>query len=64
MCHCGGGNFKKQLKRADKSGARWALILGDDELAAGQITVKDLRDGSQQQLAMADLAQHLMPQEG
>ncbi|WP_226911430.1 histidine--tRNA ligase [Gallaecimonas mangrovi] len=59
MCHCGGGNFKKQLKRADKSGARWALILGDDELAAGQVTVKDLKDGTQNTVDMAQLASHL-----
>lgn len=56
MCHCGGGNFKKQLKRADKSGARWALILGDNELAEGQVTVKDLKEGSQQSLKMSELA--------
>lgn len=56
MCHCGGGNFKKQLKRADKSGARWALILGDNELAEGQVTVKDLKEGSQQSIKMNELA--------
>ncbi|EKE74949.1 histidine--tRNA ligase [Gallaecimonas xiamenensis] len=59
MCHCGGGNFKKQLKRADKSGARWALILGDNELAEGLVTVKDLKEGSQLSLPMAELASHL-----
>ncbi|WKE67498.1 histidine--tRNA ligase [Gallaecimonas kandeliae] len=59
MCHCGGGNFKKQLKRADKSGARWALILGDDELAQDQITIKNLKDGSQATVAMGELAAHL-----
>ncbi|ROQ28641.1 histidyl-tRNA synthetase [Gallaecimonas pentaromativorans] len=56
MCHCGGGNFKKQLKRADKSGARWALILGDNELAEGQVTIKDLKEGSQQSIKMNELA--------
>jgi histidyl-tRNA synthetase len=39
----GGGSFKSQFKRADKSGARYALILGDDELARGVVAVKDLR---------------------
>lgn len=55
--HCGGGNLKKQIKRADKSGARFGLLLGDDELAAGQVTVKWLReDQPQQTVAIADLA--------
>ena len=41
--NCGGGNFKNQLKRADKSGARLALILGEEEVASGKITIKPLR---------------------
>ncbi len=49
QCHCGGGNMKKQMKRADKSGAQIALILGDDELANKQITVKYLRGQNEQQ---------------
>jgi len=49
QCHCGGGNMKKQMKRADKSGAQIALILGDDELAKKQITVKYLRGQNEQQ---------------
>ena len=57
MLHCGGGNLKKQLKRADKSGAAVGLLLGDDELAAGQVTVKWLRaDHPQQTVQIADLA--------
>ena len=57
MLHCGGGNLKKQLKRADKSGAAVGLLLGDDELAAGQITIKWLRaDHPQQTVHIADLA--------
>lgn len=43
MLNCGGGSFKSQFKRADKSGARYALILGDDELARGEVMVKPLR---------------------
>lgn len=55
--HCGGGNLKKQIKRADKSGARFGLLLGEDELASGQVTVKWLReDQPQQTVAIADLA--------
>ena len=42
--HSGGGNFKKQLKKADKSGAAIALILGEDELNGKQVTVKHLRE--------------------
>ncbi len=41
--HCGGGGFKQQIKRADRSGAQVALILGEDEVAAGKVTVKYLR---------------------
>jgi histidyl-tRNA synthetase len=46
VMHSGGGSFKSQLKKADASGARFALILGDDEIAKGAVTVKALRDGS------------------
>ena len=49
QCHCGGGNMKKQMKRADKSGAQVALILGEDELAEGKVTVKYLRGQHEQQ---------------
>jgi histidyl-tRNA synthetase len=44
----GGGNFKAQFRRADKSGARLALIIGDDELARGVLAVKPLREESGQ----------------
>jgi histidyl-tRNA synthetase len=43
-----GGGFKSQFKKADKSGARFALILGDDELANNQVSIKDLRSGVEQ----------------
>lgn len=42
--NCGGGNFKSQFKRADKSGARFALILGDDEVQQSIIGIKALRE--------------------
>ena len=48
MMHCGGGNFKKQLKRADKTGARLALLLGSDEMQSRKVGVKPLRDGQEQ----------------
>ncbi len=44
-----GGSFKAQLKRADKSGAELALIIGDDEVARGVAQVKPLRAGTEQQ---------------
>ena len=46
--HTGGGSFKSQLRRADKSGARVALIWGEDEVLAKTVTVKFLRDGAAQ----------------
>jgi histidyl-tRNA synthetase len=46
LMHSGGGSFKNQLKKADASGARYALIFGADELAQGMVTVKSLRDGA------------------
>jgi len=56
MTNFGGGNFKKQFARADKWGARVALVLGEDEQKAGQVVIKDLRNGEQQTLAQADAA--------
>ena len=43
VLHCGGGSFKSQMKKADASGARYAVILGDDEARAGMLSVKALR---------------------
>jgi histidyl-tRNA synthetase len=58
--HCGGGSFKSQMKRADASGARFALIIGDDEAAAGRIALKPLRDGGEQQsLSLAGIIARL-----
>ncbi len=48
--------FGKQLARASKRGARMALILGEDEVAAGTCTVKDLTSGSQWTMALTDVA--------
>jgi histidyl-tRNA synthetase len=42
--HAGGGNMKAQFKKADQSGATWALIFGESELAAGEVALKSLRD--------------------
>ncbi len=46
ILHCGGGSFKSQFRRADASGARFALILGVDELARGEASLKWLRQGA------------------
>jgi histidyl-tRNA synthetase len=46
--HCGGGSFKSQMKKADTSGARFAVIIGDDEAAAGELTLKPLRTSAEQ----------------
>ncbi len=46
VLHCGGGSFKAQMKKAHSSGARFAVIIGDNEAAAGTLTVKPLRNGA------------------
>ncbi|MEW6414916.1 MAG: histidine--tRNA ligase [Pseudomonadota bacterium] len=56
VMHCGGGSFKSQMKKADASRARYAVIIGDDEAAAQQVTLKDLRGSMEQtrlELALA-----------
>ncbi len=56
--HCGGGSFKSQMKRADASGAALAVIIGDDEAAAGEVTLKPLREaGEQQRVSVESLAE-------
>jgi len=60
--HLGGGSFRSQMKKADKSGARVALIWGEDEAAANTVTVKPLREGElaqQQTLPLSELAETL-----
>jgi histidyl-tRNA synthetase len=64
LAHCGGGSFKSQFKRADKSGARYALILGETEMERGKVGVKPLRDETaQQELAFDDLIDFLNRQD-
>jgi histidyl-tRNA synthetase len=48
LTHCGGGSFKSQFKKADKSGAQLAIILGEDELENNQLTIKYLRSDEPQ----------------
>ncbi|OUD12061.1 histidine--tRNA ligase [Thioflexithrix psekupsensis] len=60
LLHCGGGNFKSQFKKADKSGAKWALILGEQEVQENTVTLKFLREEKPQlTLPQHDLIQVL-----
>ena len=59
MNHFGGGNFKKQFKRADKVGAVYALVLGENEVAENTVVVKDLQGGEQETIAQTELAAKL-----
>jgi histidyl-tRNA synthetase len=56
----GGGSFKTQFKRADKSGAQWALILGDDEMEKGVVALKALRrEAAQEECPRAEISERL-----
>ena len=58
--NCGGGSFKSQFKRADRSGASWALVVGDDELDNGRIGMKPLRgEAPQESLSEAEVITRL-----
>ncbi len=60
VVHAGAGSFKAQMKKADASGARFALIIGDEEAAAGTVAVKPLRiTGEQVAVAAGDVAARL-----
>jgi histidyl-tRNA synthetase len=48
LYHCGGGGFKAQMKKADASGAAFAVIIGDDEANAGEVTLKPMRSHGDQ----------------
>lgn len=55
VLHAGGGSFKSQMKKADRSGARYALIIGDDEVQTNQISVKPmLGAGAQAKVSLAE----------
>ena len=58
ILHCGGGSFKSQMKKADGSGATYAVVIGDDEAAVGEVTLKSLREdgGPQQRVKAEELA--------
>jgi len=57
--HCGGGNFKNQMKKADKSEARFTIILGQDEIDQGVCQVKDMSTGEQQTCSLVDVPTYI-----
>ncbi|MCX8789306.1 histidine--tRNA ligase [Vibrio parahaemolyticus] len=59
MSHFGGGNFKKQFKRADKVGAVVALVLGENEVADNTVVLKDLVGGEQETYNQAEVAEKI-----
>jgi histidyl-tRNA synthetase len=62
VANAGGGSFKSQMKRADASGARYALLIGPDEAAAGMVSVKPLREqGEQKTVPIDELRAALAP---
>jgi histidyl-tRNA synthetase len=64
-CNCGGGGLKAQLKRADRSGAHFALLLGEQEAGSASVNVKDLRgSGTQVQVAQNALIDYLKQRTG
>ena len=58
--HAGGGRLKRQMRRADQCGARWALLFGDDEVGENRIGLKDLRGATPQEtLGLETVAERL-----
>ena len=63
MMHCGGGSMKSQFKKADRSGARYAVVLGEDEVRNSVASIKPLREpGDQQAVSLDQLASRLVQQ--
>jgi histidyl-tRNA synthetase len=62
--HCGGGSFKSQMKKADSSGATFAVIIGDEEASTGEAQLKSLRQAGieQRKLKVDDLAEAIIGQ--
>ncbi|MDH4216750.1 MAG: His/Gly/Thr/Pro-type tRNA ligase C-terminal domain-containing protein, partial [Gallionella sp.] len=55
LLHCGGGSFKSQMKKADASGAAVAVVIGDDEAQAGEVSVKPMQGGDQVRVGVQTL---------
>ena len=63
ITHCGGGSLKSQMKKADKSGAKFTLLLGDEEIANGTVTVKDMSgESTQVSLPITEVAENIINQ--
>lgn len=64
LMHCGGGGFKSQFKRADRSGARWALIVGEEERKREEVSLKALREteSMQKSLSVEEMIRYLNTQ--
>jgi histidyl-tRNA synthetase len=60
----GGGNFKAQFRRADKSGAQWAVIIGDNEIERGVAAIKALRGRDGQTSQQTECSLNELPQLG
>lgn len=64
LLHCGGGSFKSQMKKADGSGATFAVIIGDDEASTGEVQLKSLREEGveQRKMKVDELAEAIIDQ--
>ncbi len=60
ILHCGGGSFKSQMKKADVTGACYAMIIGDDEVKAQEVTIKPLREPIEQASVKLDMVTDLI----
>lgn len=60
ILHCGGGSFKSQMKRADNSGARFAAIIGENEVQSEQVSLKPLREAGDQKMLTLERAARLV----
>lgn len=55
VMHCGGGSFKSQMKKANASGARLAVVIGDDEALSNEVSIKPMQGGAQQRVSVLSL---------
>jgi histidyl-tRNA synthetase len=58
--HAGGGSFKSQMKKADASGARYAVVIGDNEAADAKLVLKPLREAAEQASLSLDEAADIL----
>ena len=63
VVHCGGGGAKRQFKVADREAARFTLVIGEDEMKAGKVTLKRMATGEQWTMALAEAAEMLLRRE-